>query len=204
MVRPDVDVRTYKFADKVREECVDRCAELGICPWTEHPEEKAKIRSILVEVGGGRRQDDPRYWITRLEETLDADKEPGIRLVTDVRYTNEAEFLLRRKAIIVLMRRPGFGPLNEEEAEHTSKLYSPTSPLAYQQAFRDFWWTHELCTPGKIKASVMREQECAKVRETLPELRPFLFPNKATVVDRDYQQYLEKRGLRVPKSLQIV
>lgn len=196
-------IRTYKFADRVREECAGECEALGIDPWTEDPAEKELIRPFMIETGAGRREEDPRYWITALERTLAADQEPGIRIITDARYTNEVDWVLGQRGVVVLLHRRNYGPLNAEEGLHTSGLYSPACPQSYRPGFRRYWWTHELEQLSSIPASRKREQERRNLCATLPELGPYLPVPDSLKMDWEYQEYLRKRGMTVPRSMQV-
>lgn len=200
-VDPATDVKVFKFAELVRKECEPQCRELGIDPWTEDPAEKELVRPFFIETGAGRREADPRYWITALEKALDADKTPGIKLVTDVRYMNEAEFILGRKGIVLLLHRRGFGPLNAEEGLHTTKLYAPDCPLAYRPGFRNYWWTYEMEAAGVVckDTKIMREQR--NMLESVPELSPFVTKTESLKPDRAYLQYLAARNMKLPDSM---
>jgi len=117
-------VHKWKFADALRQSVREECLELGIDPWTEHPDEKEIIRPILVRVGQEARAKNPDHWV----ETLLANKLPlnGIVVITDMRYVNE---LLKVEAqkdpedkFYVWLDREGKGPANDEEKEYTTLL----------------------------------------------------------------------------------
>lgn len=200
-VREDVSVRCYKFADKVREECVGIGQELGIDPWTEDPVEKEVIRPHMIDIGMQRRAEDPGYWVKSLQRTMAEDTAPGIRIVTDLRYKNEARWLLGEKAILIILHRHGFGALNQEEERETSKLYDPSNPFSFRKDFRNYWWTHELELITSLNKPTKRERERKNLIEVLPELRPWLPDGGERVkVDLAYREWADKKGLKIPDT----
>jgi len=200
MVREGVSVRRYKFADCVREECRGKCEELGIDPWTEDPVDKETIRPWLVEVGVGRRDEDPNYWIKKLAESLAKDSGPGIQVITDLRYINEVKWVLDNGGICTLLHRRGCEPLNAEEALQTAKLYTTKdNPFAYRPNFRPYWWTHEILQKTHLKEETKCKREAGNILQSIPELKPFMpeSTNKLKL-DRNYLDYIKAKGLKLP------
>jgi hypothetical protein len=94
------------FAHAVKLESDPICKErFGISAFTENPEEKKIIRPILIEVGHGRRQEDPEIWIKKLASQIDAELPTNNIIVTDVRYANEAEMIHSKGGIIIFIQR---------------------------------------------------------------------------------------------------
>lgn len=201
LARDVVKIKTYKFADKVREECAVACAEIGIDPWTEDPVEKERIRPWMIDIGAGRRDEDPGFWIKALDKTMTQDKESDIKIVTDVRYQNEADWIMGQRGILILLHRRGFEALNAEEARQTSRLYSPTNPITYKPGFRSFWWTHEIDTPSYLTTDTKRMREAKSLLESIPELGQYTAVGKPVKLDREYLAYLKHRNMKVPASL---
>ena len=79
-------------------------------------EVKKRFRKLLVDYGAAMRTIHPDYWILRLETSLRFTT-PGLRrVVTDVRYRNEAEWVRMRGGVVIRIVRPTTAPANEEEA----------------------------------------------------------------------------------------
>ena len=119
----------FAFADALKHEIKQRIQdEYGIDIFNCTPEQKNSVRHIMVDVGAGRRAEDPDYWIKQtfanIKRALAED--PTITpVITDVRYENEAE-AFRSEFVgsrIVVINRFGKGPANDEEAQYTSPLY---------------------------------------------------------------------------------
>lgn len=202
VVRPDVEVRVYKFADRLREECAEIFKEKGLNldPWTEDPDEKLKVRPWLIDLGAGKRTDDPAYWIKAVRDKFESEGEfKGIRIIADLRYVNEANWILDRKGYPIIISRLGYGPLNEEEKMNTSLLYDTKHPIAYNPRLRRYWWTHELHGESYLQPAVRREREKKNIVEYLhKELEPYLPKGKALKADKAYLEYVSKKGLKLP------
>lgn len=94
------------FAHAVKLEADPICKErFGISAFTEDPEEKKIIRPVLIEVGHGRRQEDPEIWIKKLAAQIDAKRNLNNIVVTDVRYGNEADMIHSKGGVIVFIQR---------------------------------------------------------------------------------------------------
>lgn len=202
MAREDVKIKVRKFADALREQCRSIGEEIGVDPWTEDPIDKEKIRPYLIELGAKKREEDPLYWVHALEKKIATEKPADILIIPDVRYQNEAEWLLARGAVILLLHRTGKGPVSAEEQLHTTRLYAQTNPLNYRKNFRQYWWTHELEAKTSIPLAAKKEREKKNLCESLPELAPFTnMASKALTLDMGYMNYLNHHGLEVPAGL---
>lgn len=117
--------RKLKFAgalkEQVREECMEK---FGIDSFTEKDSEKEIIRPLLVETGRKKREEDVDYWA---KQVLDQSRplEPGVNVITDLRFENELKVVLDYdpEATVLILDKPGIGPINSEEAKMTSPLY---------------------------------------------------------------------------------
>jgi len=93
------------FAHALKEECEPICQELfGISAWTEDPEQKKIIRPTLIDVGHGRRQTVPTYWIDRAREKVYKSRFAH-QIITDIRYANEADFVSSLGGIVIMVKR---------------------------------------------------------------------------------------------------
>lgn len=104
------------------------------CPFARALKEKAREmgwngekdtngRVLLQYMGVRERQDDPRYWIKRAFKTIDSfhDKD-ALVLITDVRFVNEAEAILKRGGQVWRVERPEYeNGLSEEAKAHSSE-----------------------------------------------------------------------------------
>ncbi|MGV0949127.1 MAG: hypothetical protein ACOYB3_00395 [Azonexus sp.] len=94
------------FAHAVKLEADPICKErFGISAFTTDPEDKKIVRPVLIEVGHGRRQEDPEIWIKKLATQIDAHLPTRNIVVTDVRYANEAEMIHSKGGTIVFIQR---------------------------------------------------------------------------------------------------
>ena len=95
--REDIDrlypeAKLFKFADALYEVCRN---EYGMT---------TKDAPLLQKVGDGRREQFGKtYWIDKLSAKIDAFK--GIAVITDVRYTNEADWVNARGGHCINVRR---------------------------------------------------------------------------------------------------
>lgn len=98
------------FADALKDEV---CRTFGITRDTLEAD-KEKWRPLLVEWGRARRGQDMDYWVRRALANVANDLGTGV-VVTDVRYWNEAKYIVDRMGTIVRIHRPGFDAANDEE-----------------------------------------------------------------------------------------
>jgi hypothetical protein len=115
LVRPSYRVA---FADALK----DEVAQLHhVDARTADAAEKERIRPLLIEHGELRRREDPAYWMRRAFETMDR-LEPGVVVVTDVRYPNEAEAIRERGGFVALLQRPGISAVHATEAASVAAI----------------------------------------------------------------------------------
>jgi hypothetical protein len=77
------------------------------------PAEKEIARPWLVGHGAGMRGGDPDYWLHRLQPPTGA----ALFCITDVRYTNEVQYILKSGGIVIYLARKDNYPANPEEAD---------------------------------------------------------------------------------------
>lgn len=81
---------------------------------------KEEMRPLYVELGKLGRKIDPYFWIKKLNEQCDSDD----IVITDVRYANEAKWVLFNGGSLFYMKRSGFEPANDEERQSIGELLS--------------------------------------------------------------------------------
>lgn len=176
---PGITSKIYKFAEEVREEAARKNPDIPREHfWSTDPEIKSKIRPILVEIGGGYRENDPGIWIRKLKDSIEADEgKVQLQIVTDVRYINELTMLTRKGGHVIILNRHGFGPANDEEAKETSPLYDTArNPYLASSLVHPHWWTHELNNDDSPFTEKEREAwEWDNLLKTLPLLKQLQF-----------------------------
>lgn len=82
----------YKFADALYKECREKHGMT------------TKDSPLLQRVGSERRAENPRYWIERVFEQVDAEQ-PSIAIFTDIRHLNEATEVKSRGGFVFNVSR---------------------------------------------------------------------------------------------------
>ena len=142
------------FADRLKKEVASMLLAVG-----EKYEEKNKraLRDLLVFWGRYRRQQCEDYWIRWMIAEITKTQETGVVLITDVRYLNEVEYILRptarHRGHVIRLHRPNHGPANDEEAQTIGEIdvRYPDLPKIYNdgtpdQLYRSFMWL--MCDRG--------------------------------------------------------
>ena len=112
------DIRRYAFADALKEEIAGREFELCMKHNVKY-EPDNKHRALLQWWGTEyRRAQDPYYWVNKVKDKISEDK-PGIALISDLRFLNEAVFVLANDGITVNVKREGYVDLTA--AQHGSE-----------------------------------------------------------------------------------
>jgi hypothetical protein len=111
------------FADVLKSELDAFLQErLKISAFTKNKIEKEIIRPILVCWGTEiRRKQNQEYWIDILKSRMNASSSENF-VITDVRYLNEAKWILNGGGRVICISRPGIGPANEEEKTNSPKI----------------------------------------------------------------------------------
>jgi hypothetical protein len=115
------NIKRYAFADALKEEIRDRemelCLRFGVKPDVD---QDGRWRSLMQFWGTDfRRAQDPNYWIKRVSAKLDIEN-PAIAIITDVRFRNEAHWILDRGGYIVKVERHNFVDLSVDSG-HSSE-----------------------------------------------------------------------------------
>ena len=107
-----LNTRRLALADELKRELRDfSISYYGIDPINCNREDKEKIRSLLVFHGNfKRKQTEGRYWIEKLNKTLDSSLSNQISCITDIRYSeyknDEVQWLKKeRKGVLVHISR---------------------------------------------------------------------------------------------------
>jgi hypothetical protein len=117
----------YAFADVLKSECDPLTLQYsGISCFTSNDSEKALIRPLLVAYGTHlRRQINPNCWIDRIRDDVSASLSANHYVfITDVRFKNEAEWILSDGGVVINVCREGIGAANPDELEQ-SQLINP-------------------------------------------------------------------------------
>lgn len=112
--------RRVAFADALKEACRPTLEALGLDLTV--PEQKELARPILVEVGRAGRKIDPAYWVKR------ASFPPGDVVVPDLRYLDEARWVIGRGGIVIRIERDGYVAANEEEKRSVAEIDEALAP----------------------------------------------------------------------------
>ena len=138
------EYRRIAFADALKHEVTKMLAAVGVNVdiWGE---DKEQYRDLLIYWGRKRREQDPNYWLKKV--VFEILRNPDERfIVTDVRYPNEARWILEHEGEILNIERPGYKPVSEEEAitiTQIRKLYpapiivNDGTPKDLEKMFRD-------------------------------------------------------------------
>ena len=107
----------FAFADELKAECDEFLLNnVGISAFTKNPVEKEIIRPFLVTYGTDlRRRLDPSCWIKKISQKVSIESKQSFVFVTDVRFLNEAQWILDSGGFLVHVSRSGIGPANGDE-----------------------------------------------------------------------------------------
>lgn len=85
------------------------------------------VRHHLVALGhGARKCIKSSIWIDAVEEKIQHSK-AEIAIISDVRYVNEVEFILRNQGLVIYLERPNVGPANDTEAQSIKEILTTHS-----------------------------------------------------------------------------
>ena len=98
--------------------------KFDISAFTEDPKEKNFIRPLLICYGTDlMRKKDPKYWIKKLQKTIDINNNHGIiSVVSDIRFVNEADWLKDNGGILTHLKRDGIVPADKNEERNDTLL----------------------------------------------------------------------------------
>lgn len=116
--------KTYALATQLKNDITFLTEkDFHISAFTKDNEEKKLIRPMLVGYGESWRKADPDHWIKILDSNFESNVLP---IVTDIRYENEANWILNSGFLLNLSRSLPDGaliePANEEEKINAPKV----------------------------------------------------------------------------------
>lgn len=110
-----------------------------------------EVRRSLQRIGQGIRKIDPDYWVNCAEVAIDVCEKLNVRtVVTDVRYPNEADMLVRRGFTLVRITRKQATGMTMEETR--AALHESETSLDGYVA--DYTITND-STPEQLAAAVL-------------------------------------------------
>lgn len=119
-LNPSYKIRLYAFADALKLEIQKEVQELfGINSFTEDTSEKEYIRNYLIQYGVDKRKEDPNYFLNIIDKRIIEDK-CDISIITDVRFENEALYVLNHNGL--LLKSPILGDPNTTEIINQKKI----------------------------------------------------------------------------------
>jgi hypothetical protein len=113
-----IKAKRYALADELKKEVKSFLLKnVGIDSFTQNDDDKKIIRPFLVSYGTHlRRELNPNCWIEKLTKNL---KEDSLTIVSDIRYENEAQWILDQGGLLIHISRLNgesyMPPANEEE-----------------------------------------------------------------------------------------
>tara|TARA_R110000803_G_scaffold88144_3_gene155153 strand:- start:153 stop:740 length:588 start_codon:yes stop_codon:yes gene_type:complete len=116
-----IKTKTLSFANELKESVNKFLVEqTGISAFTDDDNEKSTIRPFLVCWGTDiMRKIDNKVWINKLENNLEKD---CVNIITDLRFTNELEWLKENKGFSIMLDRQGVEPANTYEVINNSEM----------------------------------------------------------------------------------
>ena len=117
----NIKAEKVSFANALRQSVDDfLLRELGISAFTEDKKEKDIIRPFLVFLGTDiMRGRDEDVWVKKLQSSL---KEDQVNIISDLRFTNELDWIQNNNGVSVMLSRPNANPANKYEEEENKKL----------------------------------------------------------------------------------
>jgi len=135
----DIGIKSkrYSFAYELKKS-VDEflIGQLGISAFTEDEEEKKIIRPFLVFWGTDvMRSINNNVWVERLESNL---KSNHVNIITDLRFTNELDWIKKNKGFSLMIKREGIEPANDYEKINNDKMSSVVDGCFEIGSFQDY------------------------------------------------------------------
>ena len=117
----NIKAEKVSFANALRQSVDDfLLRELGISAFTEDKKEKDIIRPFLVFWGTDiMRSRDEDVWVKKLQGSL---REDQVNIISDLRFTNELDWIQNNNGVSVMLSRPNANPANKYEEEENKKL----------------------------------------------------------------------------------
>lgn len=122
---------TAAFADSLKQDIDGLEGLVDLDLFTGEPSHKERLRPLLVAYGVAMRSFDRDYWISRLYYSHESRK-TGKCVITDVRYLNEARYILNHGGLLFYIHRPGIVAANDEEYRSISVIMSEIGPTVIE------------------------------------------------------------------------
>ena len=126
---PDASMKMVQgaFADRLKKEVGDMLTAVKI-PRSVLTNDKENYRDLMVFWGRTRRRQNPDYWVDIVMNQYRKLKESSkgndfLFIITDVRYMNEVEAILKEGGKVYIVQRELTGPANKEEADSLKEIY---------------------------------------------------------------------------------
>jgi hypothetical protein len=103
LLKVGIKAKTYALATQLKYDITFLTeSDFHISAFTKDDSEKKIIRPLLVGYGEAWRNFNPDHWL----EILDSNLEPKtLPIITDIRYENEAEYVLENQGFLLNLRR---------------------------------------------------------------------------------------------------
>jgi hypothetical protein len=118
------DAKVDAFANILKQDIDSFLIEkFNVSAFTKDDHEKFLIRPMLVAYGESKRNQNPNYWIEQIEKKI----KNNLTIITDVRYENEAKWIIENDGYLIhLDRQKNDGSFveapNKQEAENGPKV----------------------------------------------------------------------------------
>lgn len=128
--------KRYSFAYELKKSVNEFLIEqLGISAFTENEDEKKIIRPFLVFWGTDvMRSINNNVWVERLESSI---KDNHVNIITDLRFTNELDWIKKNKGFTLMIKRAGIEPANEYEKTNNETMSAVVDGCFEMANFQD-------------------------------------------------------------------
>ena len=104
--------RRHSFAKPLKEMADPVLDDMGLPLVSDGSHAKEQRRPFYVFLGRVMRNAQPNYWVRKLANALPSAYDI---LIDDLRYANEAEWVVQNRGLVVYVSRPGVKAANAEE-----------------------------------------------------------------------------------------
>jgi len=160
-----IKAKRFSFANELKKS-VDAflIEQLGISAFTEDDEEKNIIRPFLVFWGTDvMRKKDNNIWVDKLESCLYDDQ---VNIITDLRFTNELEWVNNVGGLSVFIKRDGAEPANEYEELNNKEIAEKADLCFHMGNFQDEKLVH--LAGNEVLNSLINEEIYKSWKTTCP------------------------------------
>ena len=129
-----INAKKFAFANCLKEDINEFCLKnFNISSFTKDDDEKKIIRPILVGYGEASRNKSRDFWIKRMSTFID---EKIFPIISDVRYENEADWILEKNGYIISLDRK----VEDEWIEAANNEEKLNSPIVRKKACFHLHW----------------------------------------------------------------